>query len=102
VSTSAVFDWLSTQLSQRSTLEVIQARGTLRLALKDAGLEARTLTKLQAQVVLAKVLPHELGPRGVPNATQLCADLAIALKAMTFAGATTEAAESIFARLGKK
>ena len=102
MSTSAVFDWLSTQLSQHSTLEVIQARGTLRLALKDAGLEPRTLTKTQAQVLLAKVLPYELGTRGVSNAAQLCAELTTALKMMTFADATTEAAETIFARLGKK
>jgi hypothetical protein len=72
------------------------------LALKEVGLEPRTLTKVEAQVLLAKVLPYELGTRGVSNAAQLCEQLATALKATTFEGTTTEAAESIFARLGKK
>ena len=68
MSSSPLFDWLCDEISKRTTLGLLQSRGTVRLALKDAGIELRTLNKTQALVIVERVLPHELQLRGVGNA----------------------------------
>ena len=79
-----------------------QTRGTVRLALKDAGIELRTLNKTQAMVLVERVLPHELQLRGVANAPALCAGICQSLGTLWHEQATPETAEAIFARLGRK
>jgi hypothetical protein len=79
-----------------------QSRGTVRLALKDAGIELRTLNKSQALVLVERVLPHELQLRGVANAPALCAEICESLRTLRLEQASPETAEAIFARLGQK
>jgi hypothetical protein len=102
VSTSPVFEWLATELEQHTGLDALKSRGTLRLALHGAGLEPRTLTKEQAAVVIAKILPGELKLRGFVSGPNICMHLAAALRLMAFSSSGPEAAETAFARLGRK
>jgi hypothetical protein len=102
MSTSPVFEWLSSEIAKRTTCGLPQSRGTVRLALKDAGLEPRTLNKEQALVIVERLLPRELELRGVSNASALCAELGQALQKLKLEPAGPESAESIFSRLGRK
>jgi len=51
-------------------------RGTVRIALRTAGLKPPSLAADQLAVVLRKVLPSELASRSVPDADHLCEELA--------------------------
>ena len=54
----------------------LEARGTVRLALRQAGLDVTAVTGEQMSVVLAKVMPAELAARGVDDVGGICAALA--------------------------
>jgi hypothetical protein len=92
MSTSAVFDWLCAEIGTLTGFDTLKSRGTLRLALQGAGLEPRTLTKAQAEVVIARVLPRELELRGIANADTRCVHLSTALRLMSFAQTGPESA----------
>jgi len=82
--------------------DALKSRGTVRLALQNAGLEPRTLTKEQAEVLLSRVLPQELKLRGIADATVQCTQMAMALKRLRFERTAPESAEAAFARFGRK
>ena len=69
---SKLFDLAAEHLEQQTSLDRLEARGTLRLALKQAGLEPNGLTLEQLGVVFERVLPRELQTRGVDGAAALC------------------------------
>ncbi len=96
---SKAFTTLCEQLESSSTLDRLEARGTVRLALKQAGLEAGQVTASQLVVVVQKVLPNELRTRGVDDADSVCQQLATLLKSIPdeLAG---ESPEAVFKRLG--
>jgi hypothetical protein len=96
---SAVFESVCAVLEGSSSLDRLESRGTVRLALKQAGLEARTVTASQMTVVLEKVLPSELASRGVDDVDSLLAQAVSALSAIE-SGAQHDSPESVFARLG--
>ena len=75
------FAQASQRLAQRIHLTGPQARGTVRLALKAAGLDAQTVTNKQLAVVFSKVMPEKLEAHGVPasRATQVCEAIAAEL-----------------------
>ena len=102
MSTSPVFEWVCSELVERSSTDMPQIRDLLRLALKNAGLEPRTLGQEQAAVVLERLLWPELNLRRVPNAATICHTIAEKLRAASFADTGPESAESAFARLGRK
>lgn len=98
---ATIFDFVAGELEARSDLVVLEARGTVRLALKAAGLTPQSVTREQMGVVLQKVLPGELVSRGVSDARALCGALAAALQQAELAsseGAAT-APEEVFRRL---
>jgi hypothetical protein len=76
VSESSAFAWLCSQVEEATGFSRIEARGTVRLALKELGLLAADLTPNQASSVAAHALPRELGARGVGDAEALCCRLA--------------------------
>jgi hypothetical protein len=98
---SRLFDFIAEAIEQQSSLAKLEARGTLRLALKDSGFNADTVTASDMAVVLERLMPRELTSRGVDDAQSLCQSLANSLKEFRDAveehGATTP--ESVFARL---
>jgi hypothetical protein len=97
-----VFEFVAEKLEQATDLDRLEARGTVRLALKQSGLDAKTLTSDQMNVVLEKVLPSELNARGVDQADSICTTLAQHLKG--FAGAASRdgdsSPEAVFKRIG--
>jgi hypothetical protein len=97
-----MFDRMAEQLEQLSSLNRLEARGTIRLALKQAGLNPGSVTSDQMKVVLHKVLAGELTSRGIDDAEALCERLAGDLDAAGLeAGAACDRPEEIFQRLGR-
>jgi hypothetical protein len=96
---SAVFECVCELLERASSLDRLESRGTVRLALKQSGLAARSVTALQMTVVLEKVLPEELAARGVGDTDSLISQAVSALAAIE-GGAQHDSPESVFARLG--
>lgn len=99
---SSAFEWVCTALEESTTLERLEARGTVRIALKEAGLEPRTVTASEMRVVAQKVLPRELRQRGVQNETALCDRLVAGLQVLEgqSSGAGADTPDAIFRRLG--
>lgn len=96
---SSAFTALCEQLEQSSSLDRLEARGTVRLALKQAGLEASQASASQLAVVVEKILPGELKTRGVDEADGICSQLATVMKAMPDEE-SGESPEAVFKRLG--
>ena len=96
-----LFDVAAERLERHASLERLEARGTLRIALKAAGLDPKNLTGAQLQVVFEKLMPGELDSRGVSDVRDVCtavlADLARAGGAAAVASATSP--DDIFRRL---
>lgn len=78
---SSVFEWLSGALEKHTSLSRLESRGTVRLVLKNAGLEPASVRAHQMQVVLERMLPGALKKRGVEDADTLCWELASELRA---------------------
>lgn len=72
----ALFDAVADALQGSAGLDALATRGTLRLALKGAGLDPKKVTPAQMRVVLERVLPGELERRGVHDARGICDALA--------------------------
>ncbi|MGH0035027.1 MAG: hypothetical protein ACQGVK_08355 [Myxococcota bacterium] len=97
---SAAFDFVCEQLQQETSLDRLEARGTVRLALKQAGLEARSVTPDQMKVVMDKVLPGELASRGIENVDGVCQKAAQGLSGVEAGDSAVEAPDEVFRRLG--
>jgi len=96
---SRTFEHVCTELEKVTFLDRLEARGTIRIALKRAGLEASSLTHEQAEVAIEKILAGELETRGIEDADGVCAALRDGLA--EFADDTRgESPEDVFARLG--
>ncbi len=100
MASSTAFEWLCQELEERTSLERLEARGTVRIALKEAGLEAGSVTGGQLAVVLARVLPGELTGRGIEDAESVCQKLAGGLREIPGDPSDHETPEAVFARLG--
>ena len=96
---SPCFDLACEVLESATSLDRLEARGTIRLALKAAGLDARNVTPVQMGRAVDKLLSAELKARGVENGDAVCATV----KARLVEVKTSHAAdtpEAVFARLG--
>ncbi len=98
-----VFNWLCTGLEERTSFDRLEARGTVRLALKSAGLDPRTVTADQMKVVIEKLMVDELTTRGIDDASSVCSGLVASLATASASLATAGHAETpdeVFGRLG--
>jgi len=93
------FDHVCAQLESATALDRLAARGTVRIALKGAGLDPSTTTAAQMRVIAQRVLPKELAARGVSDAEAVCAAIAKSLGTIQDA-VVGESPEAVFARLG--
>jgi hypothetical protein len=97
-----LFDFAADRLEQHTSFNRLEARGTLRIALKSAGLDANGLTVNQLAVVFEKLMPGELELRGVSEVAAVCGavidDLANAPAPIDAASA--DGVDGIFRRLG--
>ena len=99
---TTVFDLAADQLEAATDLEKLEARGTLRLALREAGLDATSLTETQLRVVAIQVLPAELRARGVEQPEMVCEQVAKAVEERQGADAARDdSPEAIFRRLAR-
>lgn len=69
---ASLFDLAAEQLEHHTSLDRLEARGTLRLALKESGLDPQSLAVAQLSVVFEKVMPGELANRGVADSAAAC------------------------------
>jgi len=83
-------------------MDRLAARGTLRIAVKEAGLDAQKLTVPQLRAVFEKLMPKELEARGVGEATAICKALVddIAGAASEADSAAVNSPDEVFKRLG--
>ena len=100
---SRAFEWTCTELESVSSFNKLEARGTIRLALKEAGLEAGRVTPAQMSVVTERILPGELRNRGVEDAEGICGALTSGLSGLPALEAenTQETPEDVFRRLSR-
>jgi len=101
VAEESTFDFLCGELERESDLDRLEARGTVRIAVKQAGLDPLTAAPHELAVVARKVLPDELAARGIDDSEALCGALAKRV-AEYDAGGARETPEAIFARLGSR
>ena len=69
---SEVFDFVCEQLEKHTTLDRLESRGTVRITLKDAGLDAETVNVEQMAVAVLRLLPTHLDSRGVRDGERHC------------------------------
>ena len=93
------FSRVCAELERLTEFSRIEARGTVRIALKKAGLAADSVTSEQLQVVIEKLLPDELETRGVPGIPALCESLQRGLDGAT-SNSDHPTPEEVFSRLG--
>lgn len=96
---AGVFDWLAECMEKTTNLDRLQARGALRLALKDAGLDPVQLTRSYAAGVIDQVLPDRLRAMGVEDVASVCDALSRELTTLHAGADESHGAESLFARL---
>ena len=96
---TSLFDAASQGLEKFTDLDRLEARGTLRIALKESGLDADTVSLAQLKVVFAKLMPEHLEKRAVTDAVAVCDSVIGSLSAADHAGAGSSTDE-IFGRLG--
>jgi hypothetical protein len=96
---SAAFEFACNQLEAKTSLDRLAARGTVRIALKQAGLEARSVTPEQMAVIVQKMLPTELGSRGIDGAEEVCQAILAGLSKVE-RGPVSETPDAVFKRLG--
>ena len=101
MSDAAAFDWACGELEENTSLDRLEARGTIRIALKQSGLDVRAVTPEQMKVVIERVLPGELLARGVENGGSICTAMAEKLKDQDLGDAKpAQSPDEIFRRLG--
>jgi hypothetical protein len=99
---SPAFEFVCAGLERRTARSRLEVRGTVRLALKAAGLGAAAVTPAQMGVVLDRVLPAELRLRGIGDPEGHCAALASELGAARLAERSAETPEDVFARFAER
>jgi hypothetical protein len=99
---ATLFDIAAEKLEGATGMGRLEARGTLRIAVKEAGLDARKATIPQLRAVFEKLMPKELEARGVSDATAICKALVddIASAASEADSTAASSADEIFKRLG--
>lgn len=98
--TNRLFDVVTEAMEAESSFSRLEARGTMRIALKNAGLDADAIQPEQMRVVLERILPKELAARGIETPEALCDRLVrvVDVAAQTGAFARVDAPEDVFRR----
>jgi hypothetical protein len=98
---STSFEFACSELERTTSLDRLEARGTVRLALRETGLEAHSVTPGQMATVMTKVLPKELAIRGVEEGESTCTAIASALANLPDEE-VADSPEAVFQRLGRE
>jgi hypothetical protein len=81
---SPVFERTCQELEQRTNLDRLEVRGTVRIGLKAAGLDGYSVDAAQMVVILRKVLPTELEIRGIGDTAAVCEEVVTAIEGIAF------------------
>lgn len=92
------FQLAADRLSEWTFLDTLAARGTIRILLREAGLEAGSVRAVQLAVVVRRLLPGALRARRVADVEDVSARVAGELDALGD-GADRDTPERIFARM---
>ena len=97
-----LFDIAAESLERHTRLNRLEARGTLRIALKAVGLELHSVTAEHLQVVFDKLMPGELEKRDVSDAAAICRTVMeeIAYTAVQSEADASDDLDEVFGRLG--
>ena len=96
---SRPFTVVCEELERGTALDRLQARGTVRLALKQAGLDPSAVSGREMSVVLEKILPAQLRLRGIASPESICRELGASLSTLPREEGG-ETPDRVFARLG--
>lgn len=98
----SAFDYVCQEVQRDTGMTDAVARGTVRLAVKEAGLDPEAVGAEQMAVVVEKLLPGELASHRIEGAAELCARVAEGLGRQSFAAAADrmDAAAGVLSRLG--
>lgn len=99
MSATSAFDHVCDGLERVTSLDRLQCRGTVRLMLKEAGLDAARVQPNEIAVVVRRLLPGALRSRGVERPEPLCEELARGV-AVLAAAPVADSPDVIFRRLG--
>ncbi len=101
---SSEFDLVCEKLEEWTSFNRLEARGTLRIALKESGLDVKTTRADQLGVVIERVLPQHLRDRGVEDPEKICQLLIDAIPRGRAADSAepADSPEAIFERLGSR
>ena len=96
------FEWVSQELERITSLERLEARGTLRMVLKKVGLDASSVTAEQMKVILRELLSEDLQSRGVEDGDDACDHLLRGMIASNLSDnePSAKSPEEIFERMG--
>jgi hypothetical protein len=99
---SDFFALVAEELDHKTDLDRLEARGTLRIAFKKAGVDASDFTFEELAAVFVNLMPQELKDRGVDDPDAVCRGVIESLP--TDLGEATEASarsrDGIMRRLG--
>lgn len=99
--TSPSFEFVCERLEVIAKLSRLEARGTVRLALREVGKNPAYVSSQDMTMIVARVLPRMLQNRGIKDAAQICAEVGNQLsQAKLASGATYLDPAEVFARLG--
>ena len=98
---SKVFEIACGELEKATSLSALEARGTVRIALSQSGLDARSVSAKEMDVILRRVLPKELTLRGVEDPEGVASAIAAALATADLGDEMRSASpEAVVSRLG--
>jgi hypothetical protein len=98
---SKAFEVACVELERATSFTGLEARGTIRIALKKSGLTAATVTATEMDVSARMVLPKELTLRGVDDADEVANRVSAALSAADLGDESRpDSPEAVFSRLG--
>jgi len=99
-----LFDWVSHAVETETSLSRLEARGALRLALKDAGVVPERATRREVEVVLKAVAPKHLHACSVRDAEAVCGRILTALRTAVVVedAPGRESPEDVFRRFGRR
>ena len=99
-----LFDCAAEKLEALTDFDRLEARGTLRIALKEAGLDGKNLTMIQLETVFSKVMPQQLELRAIDDSESVCSAVIKEVRRAGIASGESAAASSdeVFGRLGNR
>ncbi len=94
---SPAFNRTCELLAEHTTFSDLEARGTVRLALKSLGQSAKTVAKSEMMIAVRSALEPELVARSVPDPGTVCRRILDGLAALE---SNEQSPYEIFSRLG--